>query len=106
MIGGFNTVMPVETLKTVTLHAYAILLPGAPGAMVSVRNPWGASPRVSGGYDGSRDGVLDIPALSTWSLAMDLRIIDAGAATGAGITLPYTPPGPLASDLPVRVSAD
>jgi hypothetical protein len=90
VIGGFRNVRPVGDLKTVTLHAYSILIPD-PGAMISMRNPWGRTPRVNGSDDTSSDGVLEVPATSTFASEIDLRIIEPGAALGAGISAPYVP---------------
>ena len=44
--------------------------------MVSMRNPWGASPRVGGGHDATQDGFVDVPATTEWANTVDLRIID------------------------------
>lgn len=90
VIGGFNKVKPLGSVQTVTGHAYTILVPGS-NAMISMRNPWGASPFVSGGYDNGHDGVIDVPSASQWSNTIDLRIIDPGAASGLGMTTPYEP---------------
>lgn len=81
IIGGFNQVRAIGDLKTVTAHAYMIASPAASTTMVTMRNPWGASPRATGGgYDTSRDGFVDVPANTEWSNTVDLRIISAGAA--------------------------
>jgi hypothetical protein len=106
VIGGFKDVLPLGDVNTVRLHAYTILVP--PGAyMLSMRNPWGANRRVTGGLDGARDGVVDVPSLTSWSSLVDLRIIDPGAAQGAGRTTPYTPPvdAPVTT-LPPRVDVE
>ena len=60
--------------------------------MISMRNPWGASPTTSGTYDTSADGVLHLPPTATWAKTIDLRIIDPGKATSVSrATKPYTP---------------
>jgi hypothetical protein len=74
---------------TVTAHAYAALVPASNAFMISVRNPWGLVPDPN--YDGSTDGVMNIPPDATWAGMMDFRIIEPGAACGAGRTTPYVP---------------
>lgn len=92
VIGGFHEELPIGDVKTVTAHAYMIAVPATPSAMVTMRNPWGASPRTSGGYDRTRDGLIDVPATADWAATVDLRIIAPGAASGPGTTQPYAPP--------------
>ena len=76
--------------QSVTAHGYAVLVPKDASTMISMRNPWGLDPTASG-YDGSTDGVMDIPVDASWAQTIDLRIIDPGAACGPGRTTPYTP---------------
>lgn len=102
IIGGFNKVLPIGDLKTVTAHAYMIAEPAEAGTMVTMRNPWGASPRASGGYDTTRDGLIDVPAMTSWAQTVDLRIISPGAAGTAGTTEPYEPPE-LTAPMMVRI---
>jgi len=45
----------------------------------------------SSGYNGTTDGVMDIPPDPTWSGTIDLRIIDPGSSCGPGTTSPYLP---------------
>ncbi len=105
IIGGFNKVLPIGDLKTVTAHAYMITAPADSTTMVTMRNPWGASPRATGGgYDTTRDGLIDVPATTSWSQTVDLRIISAGAAT-SGTTVPYEPPA-LATPMMVRIETE
>jgi hypothetical protein len=75
--------------KSVTAHAYAALVPASSAFMISERNPWGVVPDPN--YDGSTDGVMDIPPDTMWAGMMDFRIIEPGAACGAGQTTPYVP---------------
>jgi hypothetical protein len=93
---GFNTegvVLPSGGLpaggQTVTAHAYTGLVPDGSAFMVSARNPWGVVPDPN--YDGSTDGVMDIPPDTMWAGMMDFRIIEPGAACGPGQTTPYVP---------------
>jgi hypothetical protein len=75
--------------QSVTAHGYAALVPPNSTFMASVRNPWGVVPDPN--YDGSTDGVMDIPASSMWAAMEDFRIIEPGAACGPGQTAPYVP---------------
>jgi Calpain family cysteine protease len=91
--GGFGVsgmALP-NGMQTVTAHGYALLVPKSDAVMVSMRNPWGVEPTAKG-YDGSTDGVMDIPPDSKWSGTIDLRVIDPGDACGLGVTKPYAPP--------------
>jgi hypothetical protein len=81
IIGGFNQVLSIGDLKTVTAHAYMIEDPANASTMVTMRNPWGTSPLAEGGYDATHDGLIDVPATAQWARIVDLRIISAGAAT-------------------------
>jgi Calpain family cysteine protease len=74
---------------TVTAHGYAGLVPASSAFMISERNPWGVVPDPN--YDGSTDGVMDIPPDAMWASMMDFRIIEPGAACGPGQTAPYLP---------------
>lgn len=94
IIGGFNQVLNIGDLKTVTAHAYMITDPSDASTMVTMRNPWGTSPRANGGYDNSRDGLIDVPATASWARTVDLRIISPGAAGTSGTTETYEPPAP------------
>jgi hypothetical protein len=75
--------------QSVTAHGYAGLVPASGAFMISARNPWGLVPDPN--YDGSTDGVMNIPPDATWANMMDFRIIEPGAACGAGQTAPYVP---------------
>jgi hypothetical protein len=75
--------------QSVTAHGYAALVPASSAFMIAARNPWGLVPDPN--YDGSTDGVMNIPPDTTWSGMMDFRIIEPGAACGAGQTAPYVP---------------
>ncbi len=90
--GGFGIegMALANGFQTVTAHGYAVFVPKDANTMISMRNPWGLDP-TSSGYNGSTDGVLDIPADPTWSGTIDLRIIDPGDACGPGMTVPYLP---------------
>jgi hypothetical protein len=90
--GGFGIegLALASGLETVTAHGYAVFVPKDANTMISMRNPWGLDPTASG-YNASTDGVLDIPADTTWAGTIDLRIIDPGDACGAGMTQPYLP---------------
>jgi hypothetical protein len=77
--------------QAVTAHGYAVLPPKTDAFMIAMRNPWGVEPTAKG-YDGSTDGVMDIPPDSTWAGTIDLRVIDPGDACGPGVTAPYVPP--------------
>ncbi|HEX4407081.1 MAG TPA: C2 family cysteine protease [Polyangia bacterium] len=77
--------------ETVTAHGYAVLPPKTDAFMIAMRNPWGVEPTAKG-YDGSTDGVMDIPPATDWAATIDLRVIDPGDACGSGVTAPYVPP--------------
>jgi hypothetical protein len=77
--------------QTVTAHGYAVLPPKTDAFMIAMRNPWGVEPTAKG-YDGSTDGVMDIPPDTDWAGTIDLRVIDPGDACGPGVTAPYVPP--------------
>jgi hypothetical protein len=74
---------------SVTAHGYAGLVPATSAFMMSARNPWGLVPDPN--YDSSTDGVMNIPPDAMWASMMDFRIIEPGAACGAGQTTPYVP---------------
>jgi hypothetical protein len=78
--GGFNVVQALGVDNTVALFGYTVLVPSNAQAMVSMRNPWGFSPTVSGGDDLDADGVLSPPETSAWANTIDLRVISPGAA--------------------------
>ena len=77
--------------ESVTAHGYAVLPPKTDAFMIAMRNPWGVEPTAKG-YDGSTDGVMDIPPDADWAGTIDLRVIDSGDACGPGVTSPYVPP--------------
>ena len=77
--------------QTVTAHGYAVLPPKTDAFMIAMRNPWGVEPTAKG-YDGSTDGVMDIPPAADWAGTIDIRVIDPGDACGPGVTAPYVPP--------------
>jgi hypothetical protein len=90
--GGFgNDGMALASgLQAVTAHGYAVFVPKDANTMISMRNPWGLDP-TSKGFDGSTDGVLDIPSDPSWAATIDIRVIDPGDACGPGKTTPYLP---------------
>ena len=90
--GGFSPQKAIGNYNTVTAHGYALLISSDPTALFAMRNPWGTSPLVGGGYDSSTDGVLDIPSTGDVPATIDLRIIDPGIAGTSGRTDAYIPP--------------
>ncbi|HEX3850918.1 MAG TPA: C2 family cysteine protease [Polyangiaceae bacterium] len=90
--GGFGSdgMTLANGLQTVTAHGYAVFVPKDANTMISMRNPWGLDP-TSKGFDGSTDGVLDIPSDPSWAATIDIRVIDPGDACGPGKTTPYLP---------------
>ena len=107
--GGFTQGDKVvnNEYKTVSGHAYSLLLPQDDAYLFGMRNPWGMLPLANGGYsDGKEDGVMKIADDGTTTPLIDLRICDPGAAKGyatAGNLEPYAPP--LFSPAPVRVAS-
>lgn len=87
--GGFGVPMDLRGLKSVTGHAYTVLIPQDNNTMISMRNPWGFSPKSDGGADNSKDGILDIPFDSNWFKTIDLRVMEPGIAGTQGQTEPY-----------------
>ncbi len=87
--GGFGEPMNLNNLKSVTGHAYTVLIPKDGNTMISMRNPWGFSPKADGGGDDSHDGILDIGYLDEWFKTIDIRIMEPGIAGGTGNTAPY-----------------
>lgn len=90
--GGFSPQKAIGNYNTITAHGYALLISSDPTALFAMRNPWGTSPLIGGGYDSSTDGVLDIPSTGDVPVTIDLRIIDPGIAGTAGRTDAYIPP--------------
>lgn len=88
IIGGFNKELIIGDLKTITRHAYTIMLSKDTHALFAMRNPWGSSP----GENGSLDGVINIPSSENITSTIDLRIVDSGKAGNNGIKQPYIPP--------------
>lgn len=102
--GGFNPQKTIGNLKTVTAHGYAVFISNDPNALFAMRNPWGANPKVGGGYDTSIDGVLNIPKNGEVPSTIDLRIIDPGIAGAVGRTDAYIPPREAFKNVgPVRI---
>lgn len=98
--GGFNKALAVGIDETVTSHGYSEFWPADDGSIVSVRNPWGVSETVNGGsYNGAANGVINIPKTETFARAMDLRIMEPGAAATGGRTTPYAIPKSVTSKL-------
>lgn len=89
--GGFGVPMELNGLKSVTGHAYTVLVPQDNGTMMSMRNPWGFSPKAAGGGDNSKDGILDIPFQMDWFKTIDIRVMEPGIAGTQGQTEPYKP---------------
>ena len=83
--------MVLGNLKSVTGHAYTVMIPKDSQTMVSMRNPWGFSPKADGGGDSSHDGILDIGYLDDWFKTIDLRVMEPGIAGTTGNTGPYQP---------------
>lgn len=107
VIGGFTTSdLPVGEFKTVNAHAYSFYPAPDDNSLFMMRNPWGALPKVSGGYsDGKEDGLLEIKNDKVIPPVIDLRIMEPGAAAGyavKGNLEPYTPPSYALS--PLRVA--
>ena len=86
--GGFNKVVAVNGVNTVTGHGYAVMWPSSSGYACEMRNPWG----VNSGQDASDDGVLSITLSGDVISTIDLRIIYPGKAGNTGVTKPYTIP--------------
>lgn len=108
VVGGFSPGgLYVGNYQTVSAHAFTLMHSAYPTSMFAMRNPWGFSP-TSNGYDGSADGILNIPTNGPVLPTIDLRIMEPGIAaeTGAGTTTPYIPPVFPASPENVRVSAE
>lgn len=89
--GGFGQVLTMNGLKSVTGHAYTVMVPANNNVMISMRNPWGVSPKASGGNDGSHDGILDISYDDSWFKTIDIRVMEPGIAGVTGNTGPYQP---------------
>ena len=75
---SISTRAPTGTLSW--LFTCPMFAPANAGTMVTMRNPWGASPRANGGQDTTHDGLLDVPVATEWSNTVDLRIISGGAS--------------------------
>jgi hypothetical protein len=90
--GGFDPSKPIGNVHTVTTHGYALFISNDANALFAMRNPWGANPLNTGGYDSSTDGVLTIPSTGEVPPTIDLRLIEPGIAGTNGRTDPYTPP--------------
>ncbi|RYZ55600.1 MAG: hypothetical protein EOP07_13935, partial [Proteobacteria bacterium] len=89
--GGFGQEMTMNGLKSVTGHAYTVMVPPNDSTMIAMRNPWGFSPKSDGGGDSSHDGILDIAFNDAWFKTIDLRVMEPGIAGGSGNTGPYQP---------------
>jgi len=100
IVGGFNQVLSIDTYKSVTGHAYTLMLSTDPSALFTMRNPWGYSP---GSSNGSEDGVLNIPDNGIIPPAIDLRIIDSGEAGTTDKIIPYIHPNFVANKANMRV---
>ncbi|MCU4163644.1 C2 family cysteine protease [Carboxylicivirga caseinilyticus] len=90
--GGFSPQKNIGNVHTVTAHGYALLISRDPSALFGMRNPWGVNPYTTGGYESSKDGVLDIPSTGDVPATIDLRVIDPGIAGTKGRTDAYIPP--------------
>lgn len=105
MVGGFNKGdLPVDKSKTVTSHAYTIMLSADPNALFAMRNPWGGNPDV----DGTADGVLNIPSDITITRTIDFRITYPGIAAEFGQddpVTPYIPPTLNSAEAKMRVAS-
>lgn len=109
VVGGFTqSGVPVNNMyKTVSAHAYTLLLPSDNTMLFVMRNPWGVVPTISGGYSsGKEDGMLCIKDDGIVPPLVDLRIMEPGAAEEFGIggnLSPYTPPS--YSPMPMRIAS-
>ena len=92
IIGGFNKdgVVVDSPYKSVTGHAFTVMMPQTSTALFAMRNPWGAA---SGSPDGKEDGVMNIYDDGIVPDLIDFRICYPGLAgqypCNAGS---YTPP--------------
>ena len=108
IVGGFTqSDVPINDMyKTVSAHAYTLILPSDNTMLFVMRNPWGVVPKVSGGYsDGKEDGMLFIKDDGLVPPLVDLRIMEPGAAEKFGVggnLSPYTPPS--YSPMPMRIA--
>ena len=107
VVGGFTkSDVPVDgKYKTVSAHAYTVSLPVDDTMLFVMRNPWGAVPTISGGHDGTGDGMLFIKDDNTVPPLIDLRIMEPGAAEEFGVggnLSPYTPPS--YTPMPMRIA--
>lgn len=89
--GGFGQTLTLNDLNSVVGHAFTVMVPPNDQVMISMRNPWGVTPKASGGYDNSHDGILDIGYIDQWFKTIDLRVMEPGIAGGSGNTGPYQP---------------
>lgn len=109
VVGGFTqSDVPVNNMyKTVSAHAYTLILPSDNTMLFVMRNPWGVVPTISGGYsDGKEDGTLFIKDDNIIPPLVDLRIMEPGAAEGFGVggmLSPYTPPSYV--PMPMRIAS-
>ncbi|MCF0196343.1 MAG: hypothetical protein HUK03_03750 [Bacteroidaceae bacterium] len=104
-IGGFGVGdLPCGTEKTVTGHAFTIMLTSYPDEYLwSMRNPWGQSSTSK-----KVDGKLEIPNLRSTVKVIDFRIVEPGAAKPflrADIG-PYTPPSYIRRQVDTGVSEE
>lgn len=100
IVGGFNQELTISPYKTVTGHAFTLMLSTDPTALFTMRNPWGFSP---GSSNGSEDGVLNIPNNDIIPPSIDLRIIDPGEAGSKNAITPYVHPNFVANKANMRV---
>lgn len=98
-IGGFNRDnLMCDELPAITYHAFSLMYTRKSDFLFSMRNPWGNG--------GELDGILNIPNEKTHIYAIDMRIIDPGAAKPYLVENlgPYVPPTFSAAQLKYRVS--
>lgn len=95
IVGGFNQVIAIGDVETVTEHAYSILLPyNDTTELFCMRNPWGMLPYYDNtkGYENTQDGVMKIPVTGEAQPLIDFRVMESGAAGSTAVTEPYTLP--------------
>ncbi|NLI37162.1 MAG: hypothetical protein GX416_11730 [Bacteroidales bacterium] len=104
IVGGFNQAVAIGDVKTVTAHAYSILLPyNETTELFCMRNPWGVLPYDDStkGYENTQDGVMRIPLTGVQPL-IDFRVMESGAAGNTAVKAPYTLPKFTANPLEIK----
>ncbi|ANI90076.1 hypothetical protein A9P82_12750 [Arachidicoccus ginsenosidimutans] len=92
--GGFNRAnmgVGADSAASITGHAYTLVVSTDSSALFSMRNPWGFNPTTNHG-DIQDNGVINVPNIGTIVNAIDIRIIDPGAAGEEGNLTPYQKP--------------